>query len=224
MPADHPHYSKDFVWQRQNRWSPEPNIRQADADYPVDTKQSHALMWNGVGGSTNVFGALWPRYRPSDFRKGTEHGLAPNWPLTYEELAPFYDASDRLVGVSGLAGDLAMPPRPAYPCAPLPMRASGRAIARGFDRLGWHWWPMPALSAARHHRRKAGRAKLRRRRQNIAISAFLSLHPRGRADHSSNRQYSDWFLKRPAGSTAAITFSLSAVKSVFPAKPCPALG
>ena len=26
-------------------------------------------MWNGVGGSTNVYGALWPRYRPSDFRK-----------------------------------------------------------------------------------------------------------------------------------------------------------
>ena len=132
------------MWQRQNRWSPEPNIRRADADYPVDTKQSHALMWNGVGGSTNVFGALWPRYRPSDFRKGVEHGMAPDWPLSYEELAPFYDESDRLVGVSGLSGDCAMPPRPAYPCGPLPMRASGRAIAGGFERLGWHWWPMPA--------------------------------------------------------------------------------
>jgi len=144
MPADHPHYDRDFAWQRQERWNPEPNLRQAASDYPVEGGQSHALMWNGIGGSTNVFGALWPRYRPSDFRKGIEHGLAPNWPLTYEELAPFYDESDRLIGVSGLAGDLAMPPRPDYPCGPLPMRASGRTIAGGFDRLGWHWWPMPA--------------------------------------------------------------------------------
>ncbi len=105
--------------------------------------QSHALMWNGVGGSTNVYAALWPRFRPSDFRKGREHGLAPDWPITYADLAPFYDEADRLVGVSGLAGDPGMPPRPPYPCAPLPMRESGRVMARGFDRLGWHWWPMP---------------------------------------------------------------------------------
>ena len=68
-------------------------------------------MWNGVGGSTNVYGAIWPRFRPSDFRKGDEHGLAPNWPISYEDLAPFYERADRLIGTSGLAGDLAMPPR-----------------------------------------------------------------------------------------------------------------
>ncbi len=69
-------------------------------------------MWNGVGGSTNVYGAIWPRFRPSDFRKGTEHGLAPNWPISYEDLAPFYERADRLIGVSGLG------------------RRSGRAAAR----------------------------------------------------------------------------------------------
>ncbi|HEY6433294.1 MAG TPA: GMC family oxidoreductase, partial [Acetobacteraceae bacterium] len=143
-PADHPHYARDFQWQRQNRWNPEPNVRRAESDYPVEGDQSHALMWNAIGGSTNIFGALWPRLRPSDFRKGIEHGLAPNWPITYQNLAPFYDESDRLVGVSGLTGDLAMPPRASYPAGPLPMGPSGRAIASAFDRLGWHWWPMPA--------------------------------------------------------------------------------
>ena len=101
-------------------------------------------MWNAVGGSTNIYTALWPRYRPSDFRKGTEHGLAPDWPIAYEDLAPFYDAIDRIVGTSGLAGDLALPPRPDYPTPPLPLRPVGRRLAQGFDRLGWHWWPMPA--------------------------------------------------------------------------------
>jgi choline dehydrogenase-like flavoprotein len=142
-PADHPHYSDDFVYQRQNRWNPEPSVRRGADDYPVEGNQSHALMWNGVGGSTNVYGALWPRFRPSDFRKGVEHGLAPDWPIAYEDLAPFYDETDRLIGVSGLTGGVGMPPCP-YPLGPLPMRASGRAIARGFERLGWHWWPMPS--------------------------------------------------------------------------------
>lgn len=143
-PAQHPHYGEDFQYQRQNRWSPEPSIRRGPDDYPVEGGQSRALMWNGVGGSTNVFAALWPRFRPSDFRKGREHGLAPDWPITYEDLAPFYDEADRLVGVSGLTGDVGMPPRAAYPLGPLPMRNSGRVIAQGFEQLDWHWWPMPA--------------------------------------------------------------------------------
>lgn len=143
-PAQHPHFSDDFVYQRQNRWNPEPAVRRGADDYPVLGGQSHALMWSGVGGSTNVYAALWPRFRPSDFRKGTEHGLAPDWPITYEDLAPFYDDADRVIGVSGLTGDPGWPPRAPYPCGPLPMRESGRTIAAGFDRLGWHWWPMPA--------------------------------------------------------------------------------
>lgn len=143
-PTQHPHFSADFVYQRQNRWNPEPSVRRGPDDYPVEGEQSHALMWNGVGGSTNVFAALWPRFRPSDFRKGVEHGLAPDWPITYEDLAPFYDEADRLIGVSGLTGDAGMPARAPYPLGPLPMRTSGRAIAAGFERLGWHWWPMPA--------------------------------------------------------------------------------
>ena len=142
-PARHPHHGADFVHRRFTDWNPEPAARRGPDDYPIQGDHSHALMWNGVGGSTNVFAALWPRFRPSDFRKGREHGLAPDWPITYAELAPFYDAADQLIGVSGLAGDPGMPPRPAYPCAPLPLRESGRAIARGFDQLGWHWWPMP---------------------------------------------------------------------------------
>lgn len=144
VPDDHPHQSRDWEWQRHGEWSSDINIRSADADYPVETNSSHVLMWNAVGGSTNIYGALWPRFRPSDFRKGTEHGYAPNWPITYEDLAPFYDRADRLVGVSGLNGNPAMPPHGPYPTPQLPLRASSRRLAQGFDRLGWHWWPLPA--------------------------------------------------------------------------------
>ena len=87
-------------------------------------------MWNGVGGSTNVYGAIWPRYRPSDFRKGDEHGLQPNWPISYEDLAPFYEKADRLIGTSGLEGDLAMPPRDPCPTGPLALHSRRRPPGR----------------------------------------------------------------------------------------------
>jgi choline dehydrogenase-like flavoprotein len=143
-PEDHPHYSADWEWQRQQRWHPNNNIRKGRDDFPVESTSSNILMWNAVGGSTNVYTALWPRYRPSDFRKGIEHGLAPDWPIAYEDLAPYYDRVDRIVGVSGLAGNPAMPEHGPYPTPPLPLRPVGRNLAKAFDRLGWHWWPLPA--------------------------------------------------------------------------------
>jgi 2-methyl-1,2-propanediol dehydrogenase len=141
---DHPHFAADWEWQRQLAWHPNNNLRRASADYPVESATSNILMWNGVGGSTNIYTAIWPRYRPSDFRRGTEHGLAPDWPIAYEDLAPYYDEIDRIVGTSGLAGDTAMPPRPDFPTPQLPLRPVGRRLASAFDRLGWHWWPVPA--------------------------------------------------------------------------------
>lgn len=153
---DHPHYAPDWQWQRRSRWSPDVNVRQRNPDdFPVRSNSSQVLMWNGVGGSTNVYGALWPRYRPTDFRKGTEHGLQPDWPISYEDVHPYYERADRLVGVSGLAGDPAMPPQDDYPTPPLPMQAASRRLAGAFDRLGWHWWPVPAGVISRDYEGRA---------------------------------------------------------------------
>ena len=113
-------------------------------------------MWNGVGGSTNVYGAIWPRYRPSDFRKGDEHGLQPNWPIAYEDLAPFYEQADRLIGTSGLAGDPAMPPREQCPTGPLPFTKAAKRLSSGFDNLGWHWWPVEAAVVSENYDGRPG--------------------------------------------------------------------
>jgi len=150
-PEEHPHASPDWEWQRATSWSTAPNVRGRSADYPVESGDELTLMWNGVGGSTTVYTATWPRFRPSDFRKGTEHGRQPDWPLTYEDLAPWYEAHDRLAGVSGLLGDPAMPPREAFQTRPLPPGPLGRVAADGFDRLGWHWWPMPCAIIAEEY-------------------------------------------------------------------------
>lgn len=142
-PEDHPHASPDWEWQRSTLWNTAPNARHRGEDYPVDSRDEQTLMWNGVGGSTVVYTAAWPRFRPSDFRKGTEHGLAPDWPITYEDLAPWYEAHDRIGGASGLLGDPAMPPREPFQTPPIDVAPLSRVAARGFERLGWHYWPFP---------------------------------------------------------------------------------
>ncbi len=142
-PEDHPHYSPDWDYQRATRWSTAPNIRRRTQDYPIDTRDENPLMWNGVGGSSVVYTATWPRFRPSDFRKGAEHGLQPDWPFTYEDLAPWYDTHDALVGVSGLAGDPAIPERGPFQTPPVSPGPLGTVSGRGFEKLGWHFWPMP---------------------------------------------------------------------------------
>lgn len=141
-PEQYPHYAADWEWRRLNDWSTAANVRQRAEDYPIDTQDEATLMWNGVGGSSVVYTATWPRFRPSDFRKGTEHGQQPDWPFTYEDLAPWYEANDRACGISGVEGDPAVPPRGPFQTQPLPP-GSSRAAMRGFERLGWHWWPMP---------------------------------------------------------------------------------
>ena len=143
-PREHPHYRPDWQWQRRTRWNADVNVRKNVDDFPVESDSSQVLMWNGVGGSTNVYGAIWPRFRPSDFRKGTEHDQQPDWPIAYEDVAPYYERADALIGVSGLEGDPAMPDHPAYPTGPLPMAAPARRMAKAFDKLGWHWWPVPS--------------------------------------------------------------------------------
>ena len=140
-PASRPHTRPDWEWLRATRWNMSPNTRGWPQDYPVDTADEYTMMWNGVGGGSAIWTAAFPRFRPSDFRKGTEHGLQPDWPFAYEDLLPWFDAHDRLAGVSGHAGDPAMPPRSPTQTPPLPPGPAAEIIARGFERLGWHYWP-----------------------------------------------------------------------------------
>ena len=44
-----------------------------------------------------------------------------------------------------------MPPPDDYPTPPLPMQAASRRLAQAFDRLGWHWWPVPAGVISRNY-------------------------------------------------------------------------
>ena len=133
-----------------------PNVRARREDYPVDDADSPIAvsMFNAVGGSTILFAAHFPRFRPSDFRVRTLDGVADDWPVDYARLEPYYALNARMMGVSGLAGDPAYPPM-ELPLPPVPLGTLGTTLARGFDRLGWHWWPSDSAIATRDYEGRA---------------------------------------------------------------------
>jgi choline dehydrogenase-like flavoprotein len=90
---------------------------------------------------------------PSDFRVRTLDGVADDWPIDYATLEPFFAENDRMMGISGLAGDPAYPPERGRRCRRCRW-AAGEAMARGFNAAGL------ALVAVRQRDRHAG---LRRR-------------------------------------------------------------
>ena len=144
----------DFELSPGTQWQVRPDDRRGVGDGPIDERDSDvsALMWNGVGGGTVVYAAQWQRNMPSDFRLRSGEGIADDWPLTYEELAPYYRRIEREFGVSGLNGDPAVPGTD-YPMPPLRLREWGVRLARAHNDLGWHWWPGSNAIATRSYGR-----------------------------------------------------------------------
>lgn len=54
-----------------------------------------------LGGRTNHWGRISLRFGPDDFRGRSRDGLGDDWPIGYDDLAPYYDRVDRLVGIFG---------------------------------------------------------------------------------------------------------------------------
>ncbi len=103
-----------------------------------------------VGGAAVHADMKYPRFQETDFRLGSLIGDVPkahfaDWPLTYDELEPFYSAVETLVGVQGHDGsDPFAPPRSRpYPMGPgVPMYVSQLA-SEGAQKLGYQPFPYP---------------------------------------------------------------------------------
>ena len=155
-PAQYPTAGSDWEMRGLGDFALSPNTRRRPEDYPVNDSDSPIAvsMFNAVGGSTILYAGHFPRLHPSDFRVRTLDGVADDWPIDYAKLAPYYAENDRMMGVAGLAGDPAYPPK-QVPLPPVPLGKLGETIARGFNSLGWHWWPSDSAIATRAY---AGRA------------------------------------------------------------------
>ena len=155
-PSEYPSTGRDWEAKFYGDWSTSPNIRGRPEDYPINDDNSpiKVVNFNGVGGSTVMYTAHWPRLHPSDFKVKTLDGVADDWPIDYDTLTPFFDENDRMMGVSGLSGDPASPlTHPPMP--PQPLGLSGPLIGKAMNKLGWHWWPSDTTVATTDYEGRA---------------------------------------------------------------------
>jgi choline dehydrogenase-like flavoprotein len=99
-----------------------------------------------VGGLSKFYGAALLRMRRPDFeRNQRDDGVSPAWPLTYQQLEPYYDRAERLYLVHGEAGaDPTEPPRSSpFPYPPLPMGEFTAELVERLRELGMHPFPLP---------------------------------------------------------------------------------
>ena len=140
--ANYPSSSLNWEIDKKNKYHVSPNVRKLKGDYPVNDKDSPIAIsnYNAVGGGTIIYSGHFPRFHPSDFKVRTLDGVADDWPLDYTQLEPFYYENDKMMGISGIADDTAYPPIDGlHP--PIPLGRMGEKIGKGFNKLGWHWWP-----------------------------------------------------------------------------------
>ncbi|MBI4518441.1 MAG: GMC family oxidoreductase [Deltaproteobacteria bacterium] len=120
-----------------------------------ETAQAHPdvnILTRNVGGAAVISGVAYPRFTPVDFRMASALSAAgrnypgtsfADWPLSYEELEPFYTEAECL---SGVAGDTTgeddnpfAPPRSRpLPLPPQPPMYVARVLAHGAKQLGYH--------------------------------------------------------------------------------------
>ena len=140
---------------RYNLW-PDPLInprtfRASAADEPV--VQLFCPVPQMVGGGTAHWTGWLPRMTENEFRPKTIYGEVPganlaDWPITYQELEPYYDKVEWAFGVSGQAGanKYEGPRSRGYPCPPLPPTRYNQKFHEGCAKLGYNSFPTPSAA------------------------------------------------------------------------------
>jgi choline dehydrogenase-like flavoprotein len=92
----------------------------------------------GTGGAALHYFANFPRLMPSDFKIKSEHGRALDWPISYADVAPYYDRAARDLGVSGdaKAEEIWRPAGEPYPMPPMKTFRNGQVWLKGFEANG----------------------------------------------------------------------------------------
>jgi choline dehydrogenase-like flavoprotein len=139
--------------------SPQTFRRTPDADAVQPGGNPPLFYARLVGGSGNHFTANYWRLHEIDFHERSVLGPISgtgfaDWPITYQELEPYYTKVEWEVGVSGLAGAHPFePPRTKpYPMPPVPVKSSGVLLEQGARKMGWHAFPAPLAIVSQPYR------------------------------------------------------------------------
>ena len=112
--------------------------------------QSRAMA---VGGLALHWGGTTPRFTPEDFKTRSLYGVGYDWPLSFDELDPFYQEIEERIGVAGVPGPKELDPRSAdYPMPPLPLSYNLTALKEWAEKSGIPFWPNPVSKNSRPYK------------------------------------------------------------------------
>lgn len=110
-------------------------------------------FWNGncVGGSSNFMSGYFHRMKPKDFRLLSEYGKIEganivDWPISYNDLEPYYTKVEKIVGVSGKVLPHKNQEKRStkdFPYPPLQENVIAKWIDKAAENLGYHTIPIP---------------------------------------------------------------------------------
>ena len=114
-----------------------------------------------VGGSSVHFSANFWRFRESDFKERSMLGPISgtnfaDWPLTYDEIEPYYTRVEWEIGVSGAPGPFDSFRSKPFPMPPLPIKSSGVLLEKGAKILGLHAQAQPHAILSQPFNGRAG--------------------------------------------------------------------
>jgi choline dehydrogenase-like flavoprotein len=88
-----------------------------------------------LGGRTNHWSRVALRMSEADFRQRSRTGVGSDWPISYQDLSPYYDKVESFIGVYGSKENLSSAPDGIFQAPPKP-RCSDLMVKRGCDKLG----------------------------------------------------------------------------------------
>ncbi len=139
--------------------SDEPQVLETEDIFGDWVAEPSHDFWNGnmVGGSSNLMSGYFHRLKPVDFKLLSTFGEIPganiaDWPITYDELEPYYTKVEQIVGVSGKVVDHDyQEPRstPGFPYPPLQENIVSRWLDHAAEQLGFQLIPVPRAILSR---------------------------------------------------------------------------
>ena len=120
-------------------YAPRPTVADLEGYYVQDGPTLFKSTYvRRVGGTTWHWLGTSLRHLPADFQIQSRYGVAVDWPLTYEQLEPWYGAAERELGVAGDGKqDLGSPRTGEFPMQPLPLTYLDKQIALAAAKLGY---------------------------------------------------------------------------------------
>jgi choline dehydrogenase-like flavoprotein len=141
-------FDRSTFWTHVRPW--EARVRLSKGDHPprffLDTKEQPYLtpegqpfelirVW-GHGGKTNVWGRVSLRYAEMDFKSAERDGWEIPWPISYADVAPYYDQVEQMIGVCGGTDDSEVLPGSKYLQPPPHPRCGENLLKRAAAGLG----------------------------------------------------------------------------------------